>query len=658
VSLRSPVALLVCAAALAAVALEGASASPAASTAGARLVAFRSCPDLVSYAKAHAKPYVSAYGLGAGRTDLVGVAQKSAAVPSAAAGAAREDSALQQGVDYSGTNVQEEGVDEPDLVKTDGKTVFAIANGTLDAVAVNAGKPRLLDTLKLNTVATYELLLHGDRLLVIGRGGYWAEPLPATAKLIAPYQPANSVLTEVDVSDPKALKVVRTLELDGAYVAARLVGSTVRLVASSQVPASLPFVQPANDAPEAVAFARKHNAAVLAGARIGKWLPSYRIKRAGHRAGPEHAVVQCRRVTRPVSFSGLGMLTVLTIDLSKGIEPVDSTALMTDARIVYASQANLYVATERWADRPDPAKPTEEQPGATTQIHRFDISSPAKTVYKGSGTVSGFLLSQWSLSEFQGVLRVVSTETPAWWGAGGDSQSFLTTLRLADNGLDQVGRVGDLGRGERVYAVRFVGNTGYVVTFKQVDPLYTVDLADPAKPRVLGELKIPGYSAYLHPIGEDLLLGIGQAADENGRVQGTQVSIFDVSDLRHPTRLATRELGLGWSEAESDHHAFLFWPATGLVVVPFEQTAVGFKVGRARGVDELGRIDNGAGQLQYTPPIRRSLVAGGAVLTVSDAGVKASGLLSLAEQGFAAFPAPPATPAPNAVSSDPTDWIR
>jgi uncharacterized secreted protein with C-terminal beta-propeller domain len=643
---------------LATAALEGASARPGASSAGSRLVAFRSCPDLVTYARAHAKPFVSAYGLGGGRTDLVA---KGAPVPSAAlgqAGAAREDSALQQGVDYSGTNVQEEGVDEPDLVKTDGRTVFAIANGTLNAVAVNGGKPQLLDTLKLNTVATYELLLHGKRLLVIGRGGYWAEPLPASAKLIMPYQPASSVLTEVDVSDPKALEVVRTLELDGAYVAARLVGSTVRLVASSQVPASLPFVQPANGAPEAVAFAKRHNASVLANARVGKWLPSYRIKRAGHRAGREHAAVQCRRVTRPASFSGLGMLTVLTIDLAKGLEPVDSTALMTDARIVYASQENLYVATERWADRPDPAQPQAEQPGATTAIHRFDITNPAKSVYRGSGKVSGFLLSQWSLSEFKGVLRVVSTETPAWWGAGGDSESFLTTLRLADNGLDQVGRVGELGKGERVYAVRFVGDTGYVVTFRQVDPLYTVDLADPAKPRVLGELKIPGYSAYLHPIGEDLLLGIGQDADENGRTQGTQISIFDVSDLRKPTRLHTKALGLGWSEAESDHHAFLYWPASSLVVVPFEQKAVGFKVGRARGVDELGRVDNGAGGQEYTPPIRRSLVAGGSLLTVSDAGVKASSLTSLAEQGFAAFPAPQPVKVPTPGSTDPTNWVR
>jgi len=655
--LLRPIAILAGVAVLAAVALEGASAQPGAARAGARLVAFRSCPDLVGYAKAHAKPFVSAYGFGAQRADLVGTA-KNAAVPSAAAGSAREDGAPQQGVDYSGTNVQEEGVDEPDLVKTDGRTIFAIANGMLDAVAVNGGKPRLLDTLKLNTVASYELLLHGDRLLVIGRGGYWSDPMPAMSRLIAPWAPSNSVLTEVDVSDPKALKVVRTLELDGAYVTARLVGSVVRLVASSAIPAGLPFVMPANAAPEAVSFAKQHNAEVLAGSRIGQWLPSYRIKRAGHRAGPEHAIVQCKRVTRPVSFSGLGMLTVLTIDLAKGLEPVDSTALMTDARIVYASQANLYVATERWAERPDASAPQQEQPGATTQIHRFDISSPAKTVYKGSGTVSGFLLSQWSLSEYNNVLRVVSTETPAWWGEGGDSESFLTTLRLQDNGLAQIGRIGELGKGQRVYAVRFVGDTGYVVTFRQIDPLYTIDLSDPTKPRVLGELEIPGYSAYLHPIGEDLMLGIGQDTDENGRPQGTQVSIFDVSDLRKPTRLHTKALGLGWSEAESDHHAFLFWPATSLVVVPFGEDAVGFKVGRARGVDEIGRIDNGAGQLQYKPPIRRSLVAGGALFTISDAGVKASNLLNLSEQGFAAFPVPPPTPAPSAPSSDPSDWVR
>jgi hypothetical protein len=482
---------------------------------------------------------------------------------------------------------------------------------------------------------------------VLSRGGYWLEPLPAMARTMIAYAPSQSVLTEIDASDPSALRVVRTLTLDGAYLAARMVGSTVRIVSTSQVPEALPFLQPQTSTPQSLAAATDHNRAVLASSRVGSWLPSYRIKRAGHAASRPHALVQCRNVRRPVRFSGLGLLTVLTVDLSKGIEPVDSTAIMTDGRIVYASQADLYVATERWADRPTEASPNEEpSSGVTTAIHAFDISSPTKTVYLGSGSVPGYLLSQWSLSEFGGVLRVVSTDTPAWWGDGsGDSESFLTTLRPANGALTQVGRIGGLGKGERVYAVRFVGNTGYVVTFRQIDPLYTVDLSDPAQPRVLGELQLSGYSAYLHPIGEDLMLGIGQEADEAGHPLGTQISIFDVSDLRNPKLLSRAPLGPGWSEAESDHHAFLFWPQTGLVVVPFVQQAAAFRVSRAKGVVDLGRIDNGGGELSWTPPIRRSVVVGGSVLTVSDAGVRSSDLGTLAAQGWASFPAP-ATPKP------------
>src|SRR5207247_5296385 len=135
---------------------------------------------------------------------------------------------------------------------------------------------------------------------------------------------------------------------------------------------------------------------------------------------------------------------------------------------------------------------------------------------------------------------------------------------------------------------------------------------------------IPGYSAYLHPIGDGLLLGVGQDANEQGRPVGTQLSLFDVSDLRQPVRLQHASLGLGWSEAESDHHAFLYWPRTGLVVVPFQDRAVGFRVVRTRGIDEIGRIEHGAGKLQWSAGIRRSLVVRDAVLTVSDAGVESS----------------------------------
>ena len=231
--------------------------------------------------------------------------------------------------------------------------------------------------------------------------------------------------------------------------------------------------------------------------------------------------------------------------------------------------------------------------------------------------------------------------------------------------LAAAGRVGGLGRGERVFAVRFIGDTGYVVTFRQVDPLYTLDLSQPARPRVLGELKIRGYSSYLHPVGPDLLLGVGQDATDEGMVQGTQVSLFDVSNLAAPRRVARRALGTGASsEAEFDHHAFLYWPATRLAVLPLSLSApeggqsftgaLGLRVGTA-GLGEVGRVSQPPAQ---PAPIRRSLVIGGRLFTVSDQGVQAASLATLTGGGvralqLAAALAQPSSPSQPTVASQP-----
>jgi uncharacterized secreted protein with C-terminal beta-propeller domain len=617
------IAILVAASVLVAATLGGQ--APAAPKPG-RLVAFTSCPALLHYAKSHVAPFVTAYGVGRASPGPL------TPVPATA------DSGPQQGVDYSGTNVQEQGVDEPDLVKTNGSTLFAVENGELEAVRVDGGNPKLLDTLALTGGWSRDLLLSGNHLLVLSRGGGWVEPLPAQpAVMIAPL-PSGTTLTEVDVSDPTHLQIVRTLTIDGAYLDAREIGSTVRLVTSTALPIAVPTVTPSGTDAGAVAAAAAKNRAAVASSRASAWLPSYRL---GKRAA--RPLVSCRDVRRPASFSGLGMLTVTTIDLAKGLAPVDSTAIMTDGRIVYASPTGLYVATEQWSVRPLPATPTVAPASASTQIHAFDISDPAKTVYLGSGSVPGFLLSQWSLSEFDGVLRVVSTDAPAWWSGQPGSQSYLTTLRAQGRSLAQVGQVGGLGKGDRVYAVRMIGDTGYVVTFRQVDPLYTLDLHDPAHPRVLGELELPGYSAYLHPVGDNLLLGIGQNIDpQSNEPQGTQVSLFDVADPAHPTRLTKTVLGQGWSAVESNHHAFLYWPATGLVVVPFGQQAVAMHVSRKGGIDELGRIVHVQARQAQLPQIDRSVVVGQALFTVSSAGVASNGLTSLDPLGWQAFPTPPA----------------
>jgi uncharacterized secreted protein with C-terminal beta-propeller domain len=617
-----------------------AAAAPAQGASG-RLVAFRSCPDLVTYAKTNAARFVGPYGLGG----AVGVkkAGPGAVTPMAAADSTQQ--VPQEGVDYSGTNVQETGVDEPDLLKTNGDTLFTITGNQLESVDVSGKAPRLLDTLKLaNGWSSSDLLLSGTHLLVLSRGGYWIEPLPAmAARMIVP-APSSSVLTEIDVSNPSSLKVIKTLTLDGSYVAARQIGTTVRVVSSQSLPIEVPWVAPAAGTSTEDATAR--NKAVLASSHVKAWLPTYHLGKQ-----PAKPLVQCRDVRRPPIFSGLGMLTVTTIDLAKGLAPIDSTGVMTDGRIVYASPTSLYVATESWSSRPLPATPQDAPDSVKTQIHAFDISQPSKVSYLGSGSVPGYLLSQWSLSDFQGVLRVVSTDTPAWWGdSSGDSQSFLTTFRAGGGQLNQVGQLGGLGQGERVYAVRFIGNDAYVVTFKQVDPLHTIDVSDPAHPKLLGMLTLPGYSAYLHPIGDNLLLGIGQDIGAHNEPTGTQISLFDVSDLAHPTRIAHASLGQGWSAAESDHHAFLYWPATGLVMVPFGQQAVGMHVGKG-GIDEIGRIVQLDAKTSSLPEIERSLVVRGAVLTVSMQGVKASDLKTLADLGWAGFPTPEPTPVPVSIGT-------
>ncbi len=637
-------------AALLALALvAGTGSSEAAKAKNNRLQAFGSCGELLGYLKRQAAPLVGPWGLGA---SVVAVGRGAVAAPVASEGA--KSGGATAGVDYSTTNVQEEGIDEPDLVKTDGERIFAVNGSMLRAVDVRSGRPRLADSLRLPNGWDHELLLRGNRLLVLSRGGGWIEPLPGAARMsmIAP-GPMGSTLTEIDVSDTGSLRIVRTLELDGGYVSARLTGGTARVVISSPLPQALPFPVPQDPGgTTTTAEATARNRAVVASSGLQAWLPGYKLTDKRRQTKESRALVQCRNVRRPVSFSGLGLLTVLTIDLDQGLEPVDSDAIVADGRIVYASPQSLYVATERWADRPVEQSAGEVADGVTTAIHKFDISDPARTQYRASGQVTGILLNQWSLSEHEGVLRVASTDTPTWWNPGSrrESESFVTVLREEAGKLTAVGRVGELGRGERIYAVRFMGDTGYVVTFRQVDPLYTLDLSNPSRPAVLGELKIPGFSSYLHPIGEDVILGVGQDATDEGRVVGTQLSIFDVSNLRQPTRLHHVTLGRSYSEAEYDHHAFLYWPATRLAVIPLQafpdengvgeqfSGALGFTVGRTRGIERVGKISHPSAL--GAVPIRRSLVIRGAVYTVSEAGVQASSLAGLAELGWAAFPQP------------------
>jgi hypothetical protein len=225
--------------------------------------------------------------------------------------------------------------------------------------------------------------------------------------------------------------------------------------------------------------------------------------------------------------------------------------------------------------------------------------------------------------------------------------------------LDQVGRVSGLGRGERIFSVRFIEDAGYVVTFRQVDPLHTLDLSDAEHPRLRGTLDLLGYSAYLHPVGRDLILGVGRDASPEGRVGGAQLSLFDVSDLGAPKLLSRHALGTSSStDAEFDHKAFLFWPPSKLAVLPVQiygdgqrsggpdfTGAIGFRVARAGGIGEAGRVVHD--RSGSAVPVTRSLVVGSRLFTLSDGGVLASDLSTLAPGTWVAFPnAPSRQPGP------------
>ena len=598
----------------------------------ARLKAFRSCAGLVRYGRRYARR-----GAGSGPPQVgVPVAQPLPPTPPVPPGALAAPVAAPapraEDTGTSPTNVQEAGVDEPDIVKATGSRIFAVVDRRLHAI--DARGPRLLGSLPLEGSA-HELLLYRGRMLVLSRE-HAATPFagPVVGASSPPFsRPASTILTEVDVNDPASMRVVRTERIPGSYLTARLGGASARVVISSPpAAAGEPGLR----------------------RRLRGFMPSYTLidRRSGRRV--RRRLVACRSVRRPPVFSGLTMLSVLTVDMSQGLPAVDAVSVLAGGGIAYASAESLYVATQKWT--PEPATPDAPPPRAFSTIHKFDVSEAGRARYKGSGTVRGYLLNQFSMSERNRVLRAASTDDPLWWQGAQrpESESFVTTLGERDGALRRLGRVGGLGRGERIYAVRFVDDAGFVVTFRQTDPLYTIDLSKPRRPRVRGELKVLGYSAYLHPIGNDLLLGVGQDATEEGRRLGTQLSLFDVSDLRRPVRLANRRVGEGSSSSvEFDHHAFLWWAPTNLAVIPLQsfptvppassegpgQTgfvgAIGFRVSR-QGIAEVGRATHNAGQ--YPAEISRSIVAANRLFTLSYIGIEAGDLATLAERAWLAFP--------------------
>lgn len=462
----------------------------------------------------------------------------------------------------------------------------------------------------------HELLLRGDRALVISQRYGTRRGLRGkrVASRVYGYDQPRTILTEVDIGQRGRMRVLSTETVDGSFIGGRLSGDTARVVVSSQP----------------LAFHDSRLSKWLVG-----WIPTAEFRNEVNGRSSIRPVARCRQVRRATGFySGGGMLTILTIDLDEGLPASDVDALMTNGQTIYASRDSLYLATPRWFRL---TRNRRTPPQTTTAIHAFDSSRSGATRYFASGQVRGHLLNQFSLSEHRGYLRVASTSAPAWWARNATrSQSRVTVLHRDGRRLAEVGRVGGLGRGEQIYAVRFIGDKGFVVTFRQVDPLYTIDLASPLRPRAVGELKIPGYSAYLHPLRDNLLIGIGQNADEEGFRTGAQISLFDVSDLSRPVRLHKLTVADARTTVEWDHHAFLWWRPRKLAVLPLSdgpfQGAIGYRVGQASGINEAGRTAHVVDS--HRNPIQRAFVVRGRLFTLSDAGLQANDMATLAQQAW------------------------
>jgi uncharacterized secreted protein with C-terminal beta-propeller domain len=622
------------------------------------LSSFDACDDLLSYATEHALDMVGPWGLNGGRYGIPIDDVEAEEAEDAAAAEPATGGALREGVDYSGTNVQEAGVDEPDTVKTDGRYLYISQDESLNVVDVTGDDPELLSTIRLGGWGNL-MLLADDRLLVMGENE--GRPLGDAFDSWA----HGPKLILLDVSTPSDPTVVSSLELDGWVLSARLVDGVARVVVHSQP--MLPFESPETSGIRSEREAIERNREIISDSTVDDWLPYYLHTDArGHQQ--EGVLLPCERVSRPDEFSGLGTTSVLSFDLSGDLTPRSATGVIAEGDTVYASPDELVVATNRWVDwsRLSGQAVDEANERFTTDLHAFDISDPDDTRYVGSGTVRGHVMSQWSMSIHDGVLRVATTEGSPWWSWNEDqpvSESLVTTFAIDGGRLEQLGQVGELGYDERIYAVRFMGEIGYVVTFRETDPLYTIDLSDPTKPQVLGELKIMGYSAYLHPVGDGLVLGVGQDADERGTVEGLQLSLFDVSDLADPQRIHQVTLPDAYSGVEWDHHAFLHWPATGLTVVPYESWqweektdtenvdsgALAYRLDRADGFIDLGRLTHlpedladsthpRHGDLAWRAGIQRSVVIGDSLYTISQLGVKASDLNTLDDVGWVSLP--------------------
>ncbi len=514
----------------------------------------------------------------------------------------------------STTNTQETNVDEGDIVETDGRFVYSIIDHRIRSVDLDNAE--LLSEIDLPQ-GDSQMVLAGNQLLVATMT--WTST-------------ADTIISNFDISDG-VLTLNRRDHLEGSLVSVRAVNGRVHVVMNSSFLHRVDFVSPRDGSEDSLDAAEKRNIEVVNALAVEDFVPRTFEEGPKGTWGSKSIAVDCGNLGHPSSFSGWGVTWVATMDLSSpAVAPIETIGILAQSTSTYTSTASMYISTTRWDDSVYEDFVSTRQESPYTDIHAFSFSTNASELtYVASGRVIGTLLNSYSMSEYDGVLRVATTSFDYDFGGGQDNGVHI--LKVDGSKLNEIGAVNGMGRGETIQGVRFDGPRGYVVTFRQVDPLYVLDLSDPTSPELVGELKVPGYSTYLKPIDGDRVITVGMSGTETGQITGAQVAVFDVSDPSNPVQVATAEIAQ-WSEATSDPHAFLWWPETGQIVVPKElvceklggpgcESAVVLKL-EGSTLTEQGRL------FQWFP-IRRAVIAQNQLVTVSAGGTMVNQLSDLSE---------------------------
>ncbi len=503
--------------------------------------------------------------------------QRSAQGDAVLAPAAPEMSAAggaDKSVSYSDTNVQVAGVDEADIVKTDGKYVYALAGNRLYlAEAYPADAAKILGHVEVQGFSPQEFFVDGDHLMVFGSTYYTpSEPTPGGKQgyppttqsgvaspgiAVPPYRiQGNMVSVKLyDIKDRANPKLLRTDDIEGTYLTSRKIGADVYFVINSYPN----FVTPRPMASDIIPGYRE---------TIGNAQPT----------GDLRPIAPYNQIGYILPRQAGNFITVASLSISDANKEMNKTVIVGSGQNVFASTSNLYIAQTSWPVYSNIGQPVTKNVQSTV-VTKFTLSKGAVS-YAATGNVSGHILNQFAMDEYEGYFRIATTIS----GYVNNRDTSTNNVYVLDGSLKPTGAVEDIAPGESIYAIRFMGKRAYMVTFLHVDPLFVIDLSQPASPKILGKLKIPGYSDYLQPYDETHLIGIGKEVDasidanlihtENAvyytAIQGVKVSLFDVTDVANPIEVYKEVIGDRGTTtiAATEHKALLFNKDTGLLVLP------------------------------------------------------------------------------------------